>query len=309
MYSKRAIAQSVIVHLAIVAVVFFSVDFTSEALRRPAPRPDIVQAKVIDQAQVAAEVERLKAAENKEKLAREREIKEAERKASELEKKRQAEQDRIKELEAERKRLSKEREQAQKQAEAAAVEKQRAETAAKKAAAEEQQRAETAAKKAAAEEQQRAEAAARKAAAAEEQRRLDEAAKKAAAEQAQKQAREAERKRIEQALQDELALEEAAAQADQDAREIDRFVAAIASRVRQSFTILPGLDGLSCIVRITVIPGGEVVGVQIVKSSGNQTFDRQAETAVRKASPLPVPSDPRLFQQMRSISFVFDPQT
>jgi len=44
-----------------------------------------------------------------------------------------------------------------------------------------------------------------------------------------------------------------------------------------------------------------------VKSSGNTTFDRQAELAVRKASPLPVPDDPRLFQQMKDIQFEFDP--
>ena len=137
------------------------------------------------------------------------------------------------------------------------------------------------------------------------------AAEKAAAERqrvaAQKQAKQREaaaqaleRKRVEQVLQNELAAEDrarlAAAKADADAREIDRYVAAIANRVRQSFTILPGHEGLSCTLRITLIPGGEVAGVQIVKSSGNDPFDRQAENAVRKASPLPVPSDPGLFK-------------
>ncbi|MEX2481076.1 MAG: cell envelope integrity protein TolA, partial [Gammaproteobacteria bacterium] len=143
-----------------------------------------------------------------------------------------------------------------------------------------------------------------------------EAARKAAEEERERQenaAREAERKRREQALQEALAAEEAAeqaeAQAAADANELNRYVAAIANTVRQSFTILPGFEGLNCILRITLVPSGEVAGVQIVKSSGNAAFDRQAENAVRKAAPLPVPSDPRLFQQMRSISFVFDPQT
>ena len=78
--------------------------------------------------------------------------------------------------------------------------------------------------------------------------------------------------------------------------------------MQQSFTILPGFEGLSCVIRITLVPGGEVAGVQIVQSSGNAAFDRQAENAVRKAAPLPVPEDPRLFQQMRSLSIVFAPK-
>ena len=143
---------------------------------------------------------------------------------------------------------------------------------------------------------------------AEEQKKRAEAARK----RREQERAELERKRVERALHDDLAAEEAAvAAAEQiaaDAQEIDRYVAAIQNRVRQSFTILPGLDGLSCTLRITLIPGGEVSKVEIVQSSGNATFDRQAETAVRKAAPLPVPLDPRLFAKMRNISFVFDPQ-
>ena len=105
-----------------------------------------------------------------------------------------------------------------------------------------------------------------------------------------------------------LRHEEQAAREASDVSEIDRYQAAIRARIQQSFTILPGLDGLSCILRITLIPGGDVLKVEVSRSSGNTTFDRQAETAVRKAAPLPVPSEPRLFNKMRTITFVFEPQ-
>ena len=75
-----------------------------------------------------------------------------------------------------------------------------------------------------------------------------------------------------------------------DQNEISKYVTAISNTVRQSFTILSGLEGLSCTLRITLVPGGEVARVEVMKSSGNPIFDRQAENAVRKASPLPVPN-------------------
>lgn len=275
MIAKRAILQSVGLHLLIMFVLGVSVDGPPPEIRRAPTKPDIVNAKVIDQAAVAAEVKRLQAAEEAAAKQRQKELDQQQARARELERKRRAEEKRLKELKAEKDRLKKQRE-----------------------------------------EQAKREVEARKKAQVEAEKRKQAEAEKARQEQAEvqrKRLEEAERKRIEQALQDELAAEEAAIQArqqaQQDRREIDRYIAAIASRVRQSFTILPGLDGLTCTLRITLIPGGEVAGVQITKSSGNQTFDRQAENAVRKAAPLPVPTEPRLFQQMRTISFVFDPKS
>lgn len=266
MYSKRTIALSIALHVALVILLTISIDFGPTEVRVPGQRKKIVQAVVVDNQAIAEEVKRLKAAEEKSRLGKEQKINEAERKAAAAEKKRKTEERRLKELEAERKRLNK---QLNKDQDRIADQKRKAEEEKKRAESERKRR-----------EQERA---------------------------------ERERKRLERALQDDLAAEEAAvAAAEQsaaDTQEIDHYVAAIQNRVRQSFTILPGLDGLSCTLRITLIPGGEVSKVEIMRSSGNATFDRQAETAVRKAAPLPVPTEPRLFDKMRSISFVFDPQT
>jgi len=47
----------------------------------------------------------------------------------------------------------------------------------------------------------------------------------------------------------------------------------------------------------------------VIGSSGDPIFDRSAENAVRKASPLPVPQDRNLFnQEFRVFTFVFKPE-
>jgi colicin import membrane protein len=58
---------------------------------------------------------------------------------------------------------------------------------------------------------------------------------------------------------------------------------------------------------VRLIPGGDVMHVEVVKSSGDASFDRSVETAVQKAVPLPLPADPALFEKFREITFVFDP--
>jgi colicin import membrane protein len=47
----------------------------------------------------------------------------------------------------------------------------------------------------------------------------------------------------------------------------------------------------------------------VVSSSGDPIFDRSAENAVSKASPLPVPQDKSLFNdEFRVFTFVFKPE-
>ena len=49
-----------------------------------------------------------------------------------------------------------------------------------------------------------------------------------------------------------------------------------------------------------------MVGVHIIKSSGNSAFDRSVEMAVNKASPLPVPKPGTgLFDHFREVELVF----
>jgi len=258
-------------HIVLIGLFMLSFDFSPRKTRMVQPRR-IVEAVVVDEQAIATEIQRLKAEEEEVRLLDKRRVEEAERKAAAALKRREAEERRLRELETERKRQLKNLES----------EKERLNEQLRK-------------------EKDRVA----------EQRRLVENEKnqaEAARKRREEERLEAEQKRLEQALREDLAAEEKAVREASDVSEIDRYQAAIRARIQQSFTILPGLDGLSCILRITLIPGGEVLTVEVSQSSGNTTFDRQAETAVRKAAPLPVPSEPRLFNKMRTITFVFDPQ-
>jgi len=65
-------------------------------------------------------------------------------------------------------------------------------------------------------------------------------------------------------------------------------------------------QGSSCRVAVNQIPGGEVINVKASKCNGDEVFRRSVESAVYKASPLPRPSDPGLFD--REIVFTFKPK-
>jgi colicin import membrane protein len=54
--------------------------------------------------------------------------------------------------------------------------------------------------------------------------------------------------------------------------------------------------------------GGEVLDVKLVRSSGYSQLDNSATAAVYKASPLPVPGDPELFEKFREIRLLVKPQ-
>jgi len=64
-------------------------------------------------------------------------------------------------------------------------------------------------------------------------------------------------------------------------------------------------SGIECIVNIKQLPGGEVVSVNIGRCNGDAAVQRSIEAAVRKASPLPSPADPSVFQ--RDIQLEFRP--
>lgn len=65
---------------------------------------------------------------------------------------------------------------------------------------------------------------------------------------------------------------------------------------------------MSCLLRIRLLPGGSVVGVAVIEGSGSLAFDDSAVRAVHKASPLPVPQEPELWNQFRDFTVRFKPQ-
>lgn len=118
--------------------------------------------------------------------------------------------------------------------------------------------------------------------------------------------REAEEAALERRRQAELQQEEmrlAALDADDRAR----WAYAIQRQITRNF-IRPASapEGLECIVRVRQLPGGQVVNVEIGRCNGDAAVRRAIEAAVNKASPLPSPDNPNVFE--RDLTLIFRPE-
>ena len=142
----------------------------------------------------------------------------------------------------------------------------------------------------------------------------EKAEKKKAAALEKKRAEERRRKEDEAALKSQVTEEEKqrvdAGRLRKEQSEIDRYHGLIKQQVTRNWNIpAASRKGLKCTLRVRVVSGGEVLAVSVVVSSGDPVFDRSAENALYKASPLQVPSDPDLFNRVfREFNFDFDPE-
>ena len=266
-----ALLLSVLLHIALGLALILG--FATGPAPKPAPAVNSLPAVSIDKAEVRRELRRLRQREDADKAAEARRKQELEQ----LIRQRKTEQARLRQI-------KQERETEAREAEAARIRRQAAEELEKKRRLEQAQ-------KAAAREKQAAE------------RR---AAEKRAAErrEAERRRQEQQRRQREQQLQAELEAEQ---RARQDQAALAQYTGLIIEAVAGRFNRLGLPGGLSCVVRIRMLASGQVAEVAIVRSSGNALFDSRAETAVRAASPLPVPANARLFEKMRNIRFTFAP--
>jgi colicin import membrane protein len=74
--------------------------------------------------------------------------------------------------------------------------------------------------------------------------------------------------------------------------------AAIRGRVQRAW-IRPDTarSGIDCTVAVTQAPGGTVLAVEVRACNGDEAVRQSIEDAVRRAAPLPAPSDPALFER------------
>nr|VFJ45192.1 MAG: TolA protein [Candidatus Kentron sp. DK] len=83
------------------------------------------------------------------------------------------------------------------------------------------------------------------------------------------------------------------------------YISRIKSSVEHHWVPPPGMPkGLRCRLKVTQIPNGRIMDVSVISSSGNAAFDRSAVAAVFKASPLPKPGDPGLFERTVFLTLV-----
>jgi colicin import membrane protein len=61
--------------------------------------------------------------------------------------------------------------------------------------------------------------------------------------------------------------------------------------------------GIECVLYVTQVPGGEIVNVRLGACNGDQAVRESIEAAAFRASPLPPPPDPALFERNLIINF------
>jgi hypothetical protein len=84
------------------------------------------------------------------------------------------------------------------------------------------------------------------------------------------------------------------------------YLFAIQQRINRNWVKPPtATSGIECVVNIRQLPGGEVVSVSIGACNGDSVVRRSIEAAVHRASPLPAPADPSVFD--RDIRLTFRP--
>ena len=82
-----------------------------------------------------------------------------------------------------------------------------------------------------------------------------------------------------------------------------RYIDMIGLKVSSKWQRPPGsARDAYCIVRVRVTPGGRVLSVIVVRSSGDPVFDRATENAIYLAEPLPTPNDAEVFEILREFN-------
>jgi colicin import membrane protein len=164
---------------------------------------------------------------------------------------------------------------------------------------------------------QRAAAQAAQQKAAEEKAEQEQAAKAKAAEQL------AARKAAEEAAAKAKAAAAAKAQAAASQADLQRSIAAeerldaarasgalstwnaqITARITRAWIRPPSArPGLECTLYLTQVPGGEIVGVKLGACNGDEAVKQSIQDAAYRASPLPPPPDPSLFERNLEVTF------
>jgi len=134
-------------------------------------------------------------------------------------------------------------------------------------------------------------------------REAAEARKRAAEEQRQRQAEAQDASEREADLQRSLAAEEHANKARSGAA-LANWQAQIAAKITRAWLRPPtARPGIECELNVTQVPGGEVTQVSLGACYGDQAVRESIEAAVYRASPLPPPPDPALFDRNLKINF------
>ena len=147
-----------------------------------------------------------------------------------------------------------------------------------------------------------------------EAKRLAALKEKQAREQEEKRRREAEeqRRRIETELEQALIKEQAQISAREDERVANSYLQLIRQRLADNWNRPPSARrDMETLIEIRLVPTGRIVGVNLLRSSGDIAFDRSVEQAAFKAEQFEELQqlEPRLFEKhFRTVKVAFSPQ-
>lgn len=120
------------------------------------------------------------------------------------------------------------------------------------------------------------------------------------------------REQAEKSLRQQLLNEEIKLQGTQNRQaqgEVNKYKALIIQSISEHWIIPTQANkSLYSELMIRLAPGGMVLDVQVIKSSGDPALDSSARAAVLKSSPLPVPSDPAAFEAFRRFVLKVKPE-
>lgn len=123
----------------------------------------------------------------------------------------------------------------------------------------------------------------------------------------QRQENERRRREAEEQRQRQIELQAEQNRIDaENAGELERYVFALRQKIERNW-VKPATagPGLNCTVSVRQSPSGDVLTVEVQSCNGDDSVRRSIEAAVQKASPLPLPSNPALFE--RNLRFLFEP--
>ena len=84
----------------------------------------------------------------------------------------------------------------------------------------------------------------------------------------------------------------------------DAYIGKIRDKIRGNTVLPPGIQGNpEAVFKVTQLPSGEIIDIKLSKSSGNKALDEAIERAIKKSDPLPLPDQPNLFERVLELKY------
>lgn len=136
-------------------------------------------------------------------------------------------------------------------------------------------------------------------------------AKAAARQEAERKELEAYSERVRRKEQERVEAEQARVRTEVNMAtkvQVERYQDMIRSKIRRKMKMVADVpESVEAVFKITLLPDGTVMDVELKKSSGFPAYDNAAERAIRLADPLPMPTDVTMQMMFRELKLSIRP--